>query len=236
MKTFTKKSGGFIPLETEGRCEPSRFLTGFTLVEIMVAVSIFVVVAMIATGALITASDINRKAQAIKLAVDNVNFALNKMAFEMKLGGIYRCENPATLIDYNSIGINCSGGSESITFMTYRDDCASLPSRDMIYCNLSSNKIPVAYKLVTVSGHGEIQYSFNNDNPNTGPWMAVTSPEVNIIKLNFIVGGSNNVYSDPGNDGTTVPRVSIELTGIVADGTKYKTEFDIRTFAVNRGN
>ena len=188
----------------------------------MVSVSIFVVVAVIATGALITASDINRKAQAIKLAVDNVNFALNKMAFEIKLGGVYDCGALADLGDVT--GTDCSSGESIITFKTVRDDCANLTGRDDDYCKISFGKIPVSYKrVVDASGRGEIQYSFNEDSPTN--YIAVTSPEVNITKLNFIVRG----YT-----AGVAPRVEIEITGIVADGTKYKTEFNIKTNAANR--
>ena len=40
---FNKNNRGFIPLETEGRCEPSRFLTGFTALELLVVISIFTI-------------------------------------------------------------------------------------------------------------------------------------------------------------------------------------------------
>lgn len=62
---------------------------GFTLVEMMVSVSIFVVVAMIASGAFITMAEAQRKAQAIKLVVDNVNFALDSIVTPMKTGKDY---------------------------------------------------------------------------------------------------------------------------------------------------
>lgn len=57
---------------------------GFTLIEIMVAVSIFAIVALIATGALLTANRVNQRAQAIKLAMDNINFALDMITYSAK--------------------------------------------------------------------------------------------------------------------------------------------------------
>src|SRR3990167_5891431 len=65
--------------------------TGFTLIEIMVAVSIFAIVAVITTGALVTANNTNRKAQAIKLAIDNLNFAVDSMVLNLGNGGRYHC-------------------------------------------------------------------------------------------------------------------------------------------------
>ena len=65
--------------------------SGFTLIEIMVAVSIFAIVAVITTGALVTALDVNRKAQAIKIAMDNVSFAMDSMVFNLRDGANYGC-------------------------------------------------------------------------------------------------------------------------------------------------
>src|SRR3989344_7779722 len=70
--------------------------SGFTLIEIMVSVSIFVVVAMITTGALITISDVNRKAQAIKIAMDNVSFAMDSMVTNLREGANYHCLTDTT--------------------------------------------------------------------------------------------------------------------------------------------
>lgn len=59
---------------------------GFTLIEIMVAISIFVIVAMITTGALVSLAGASRKLQNIKTAVDNMNFTMNSMAIRIREG------------------------------------------------------------------------------------------------------------------------------------------------------
>lgn len=59
---------------------------GFTLIEIMVAVSIFVMVAMITTGTLVIIANANRKMEEIKQGIDNVSFALNSMAIRIREG------------------------------------------------------------------------------------------------------------------------------------------------------
>ncbi len=62
---------------------------GFTLIEIMVAVSIFVIVMLIAIGALINAVDANRKAQALSNVINNVNFSLESMIRDIRTGTQY---------------------------------------------------------------------------------------------------------------------------------------------------
>jgi len=72
---------------------------GFTLIEMIVAVSIFIVVVVIAAGALLSVIQANRKAQSIKSVVNNINFAVEGMARSIRVGSDY------------------SGGGSSITFL-----------------------------------------------------------------------------------------------------------------------
>jgi prepilin-type N-terminal cleavage/methylation domain-containing protein len=64
---------------------------GFTLVEIMVATSIFMIVMLIAIGSLMTASDDAKKSQALQSAMDNVNFAMDSMTRSLRMGTNYSC-------------------------------------------------------------------------------------------------------------------------------------------------
>src|SRR5680860_1604453 len=63
--------------------------SGFTLIEIMVAVSIFVIVAFIVTSTLLVILDASRRANKIRLIVDNINFSLDSMSFKIKFGKNY---------------------------------------------------------------------------------------------------------------------------------------------------
>jgi prepilin-type N-terminal cleavage/methylation domain-containing protein len=62
---------------------------GFTLIEILVSLSIFALVVVVAAGALLTAMDGNRKTQAIKSVLNNLNFALESITREVRVGGEY---------------------------------------------------------------------------------------------------------------------------------------------------
>ncbi|MBP9856296.1 MAG: type II secretion system protein [Candidatus Pacebacteria bacterium] len=64
---------------------------GFTLVEMLVAVAIFVIVAMVVTSVFITLANANRKAQSIRLVMDNLNFAIDSVALKMREGSSYKC-------------------------------------------------------------------------------------------------------------------------------------------------
>ncbi|OHA19498.1 MAG: hypothetical protein A3C08_02030 [Candidatus Taylorbacteria bacterium RIFCSPHIGHO2_02_FULL_47_18] len=62
---------------------------GFTLIEMIMSVAVFTVVALIAAGALLAIADANRKAQAFKSVVNNLNFALESVARNLRTGSGY---------------------------------------------------------------------------------------------------------------------------------------------------
>ena len=65
---------------------------GFTLVELMVAVSIFSVVAIVASVALLNMINVQEKTAALRAVNDNVNFALELMMREIRTGTQYCIE------------------------------------------------------------------------------------------------------------------------------------------------
>lgn len=93
---------------------------GFTLVEIMVALSIFSIVALAVVNAFITADRINKKAQAMKTVVDNLHFALSGMAFNLKQGGSYHCFDGTLPADTSELKIlqGCDEGDVAIAVTT----------------------------------------------------------------------------------------------------------------------
>ncbi len=71
---------------------------GFTLIEIMVAVSIFVIVAFITTSTLLALMAASRKAQTMRLIMDNMNFSLDSMTNKIRFGHV-----DATAGSYDSL-------------------------------------------------------------------------------------------------------------------------------------
>ncbi len=70
---------------------------GFTLLEMIISLGIFTVVALIAVGALVRIMDLNRKSINLKAAINNANFALESMSREMRVGKNYYCTNGTTM-------------------------------------------------------------------------------------------------------------------------------------------
>ena len=95
---------------------------GFTLIEMIVAVSLFTIVIFVSIGALLTISDASRKANSLRAVMDNLNFAIESMSRSIRTGTDYTCEG---------IG-NCLGGGTELSFVdqrgatvTYRYDAST---------------------------------------------------------------------------------------------------------------
>jgi len=65
--------------------------SGFTLIEIMVAVSIFAMVMVVAIGAVLAVVAANKKAAALNSVITNLNFAIEGMVRDLRTGTNYNC-------------------------------------------------------------------------------------------------------------------------------------------------
>ncbi len=145
--------------------------TGFTLVELIVSLGLFTIVAMISTGALLSLSDTNRKVKTMRIAMDNLNLALESMSREIRMGSVYTC-NPTLMISLVSggTGVGCSSGNSSLAFLSQDGDT-------MVYSLNSS--------IVQRSKNGG------------GSFSDITAPDITINELNFYVLGAGSGTEHP---------------------------------------
>src|SRR4051812_23311158 len=64
---------------------------GFTLIEMIVSLAIFTVVAVVAVGSLVRVVALNRQAQTLQSSVNNLSFALDSMSREIRQGSALTC-------------------------------------------------------------------------------------------------------------------------------------------------
>ena len=64
---------------------------GFTLLEMIVSLGIFTVVAVIAVGALVRTVSLNRQAQTLQSSMNNISFALESMSRELRVASEIYC-------------------------------------------------------------------------------------------------------------------------------------------------
>ena len=188
--------------------------SGFTLVEMLVAVSIFVVVAIIVTGALMVVIQSYRKTQTAKLVIDNLNFAMDQMALDLREGTEY-------------LGYNHTGGNN---YSSCSDNCNSLAFR-------SRNGSVVHYsfnidekRVWTKRGCSDLTAGAVCDNP-----FGLTDPQVEVVKPDGTTGGLEfrfipdlNVTDFPGHR-----KIIISLHGQSVQGGE-KTLYHLQTTVSQR--
>jgi len=121
---------------------------GFTLIEMIVAVSIFTVVVFIGIGALLSISDANRKSNSLRTVMDNLNFAMENMSRSIRTGDDYLCDG---------VG-NCPSGGDELVFT-------------------DQNGISVKYNFTETDGLGMITISKSGGSPQriTSPEVDIDS-------------------------------------------------------------
>ena len=202
----------------------------FTLIELLVAVSLFTTVTVSTIGSFFLISDANKKMQAIRAVVDNLNFAVEDITRNIRTGRDYQCG--FTIDAYNKVL------------------APAVYSTDPMFCQGTNNlriegstgggntkKCYLYVEAINPSGKKTIKYSesklisFVNDCPkDPSMWLDATeivSPEVEISSLKFYVVKSTNQQ----------PIVIISLNGefvVGSLGNKFKTPFNVQTTVSQR--
>ncbi|MDO8510419.1 MAG: prepilin-type N-terminal cleavage/methylation domain-containing protein [bacterium] len=175
---------------------------GFTLIEIMVSVSIFAIVMAVSTASILGIIDANYKAQALKSVMDNLNLALEEMSRQIGDGITYHCG----VGDYTTVQ-DCSLEPLNQIAFEPRHGSPSSPSDQVIY-----------RRNYDGSGRGYIEKSFDAG----GTFFPITAPEIDIKTLKFYVHGSDLTDAKQ-------PRVFMIVDGTASIKDKVKTEFFIQT-------
>lgn len=178
---------------------------GFSLVELMVSVSIFVVVMLIAVGTLLVLINANAHAQNMSSIMSNLSFALDSMTRKVRTGDEYYClasiSDGASLPDGTS---DCANGGGVMVF------------------NDGETGERTAYRFVTIDDIGVIQKKVEDGN-----WLALTSSEVSIT--NFVVTVTGTTAGD-----VTQPQAAFWVEGYAVRSLDDEVDFSIQTRVVQR--
>ena len=72
--------------------KPDSSSRGFTLLEMLISLGIFMVVAVIAVGSLVRITGLNKQAQTMQSSMNSLSFVLESMSREMRMGYNLHCE------------------------------------------------------------------------------------------------------------------------------------------------
>ncbi len=219
---------------------------GFTLLEAMVAIAIFTIIMIIGISALLNVNSTNKKSQNQRTIMDNLNFVMEDMARNFKLGSYYHCHG-------GSDGPIVQGSAPN-DFLVIPQDCAT---SDPISSHSGSLAAAVEPMFDSATGIGipfedgypglagkkanaqdQIVYMFDEDDNcilkksvDGGVSFVPITPFPD-IQLDCAASGFN-VYNTTSQNFAIAPRILIRITG----KTSYKgtiTPFSLQTSASQR--
>ncbi len=188
---------------------------GFTIIEAVVSIAIFTTVMVVGAGSLLSIMTANRKAQSIKSAMDNLNFAVDNMTRALRTGSEYWCNN-------DPVNRNCGVNADAGPSVSFRED-PDVALRTMYYVT------PVANGAVTCPATGGTIMRSRQGVPID---EAITSDEVHITSLKFYIYGANPSSGTPSD--TQQPRAVVSVSGFAGISPKDCTTFHIHTSVTQR--
>jgi len=217
---------------------PHKYLSGFTLLEMIVSLAIFSIVAVVAVGSLARIVGLNRQAQTLQASMNNIDFALESMSREMRVGGDYNCTNTLTGFIWNSESWQAVGPGRNV-FQCPIVEPPSNPSGDTFLSFLSAKTAPdglgglcrliYIYKFTPAVPYWSMQKAQQTScNQNISNSFSPLLDDTNVHVTSFRLG----VYGAP-------PIFSIgfvRLIGFAGVREQDKNYFDIETDFTQRIN
>ncbi len=182
-------------------------IKGFTLIELMVSTTIFTIVMVMGLGSLVSTSNAAKSANKLRIAVDNINFAMESMTRDLRMGTNYYCLSSGDTINYSDTTLtkNCNSSQvgKKIAFIPQTKPPEIL--KRYAY-QLYNNKLQKCTKANSC--------------------IDIVSDKVEISYLRFYVSGAE--LSD-----NQQPSVRIAIKGVVTVG-GMGTPFSIQTMVSQR--
>lgn len=188
--------------------------TGFTLIEMIVAMGVFTICVVLIVGSLISLNNASRKERAIRVAMDNVGAAIDSMSRNIRMGSQFHCGCGASgsggTQPYTGGDTTFPGGIRNCPASTGTGDvCMAFEGQDGSDTAVNDQ---VVYKLL----NGQVWRSIDSG----ANYLAMTAPEINITKLTFFIDGADV--------DTNQPVVRIVMRGVAGRGA-IATPFLVQT-------
>jgi prepilin-type N-terminal cleavage/methylation domain-containing protein len=183
---------------------------GFSLVEVLVATTLFTVVVVIAVGSLLVILDANRKAQSIANTINNTFFSFETMTRLMRTGSGYHCGAGGTITSPQ----DCSTGDTQVYFTDDRGQFVHI-------------------WFDTTSGTGTIMEEIDSTNKNGTAFAAaypLTTDDFSVQQLLFTVTGSLPVSGSDRNQ----PMTTIVLYGVTNKNGRGTSDLKLQSTVTQR--
>ncbi len=180
---------------------------GFSLVEMLVAIGIFMSIMTLSVSSLISIIGANKKSQIIKSTIDSVTFALENISRDMRMGSNYECST--NNVDFAKICLDSNGGNIGGSAVRYIDNYGD----GIIYYFLGGELIR---KECTTNFTG-----------CTTSYLVSIDSGAKITSMKFYVIGADKEF-DPIST-RTQPRAVITASGLISMKGIADTSYNLQT-------
>src|SRR3989344_1391455 len=147
--------------------------SGFTLVEMIVALGFFTIIMLIVISVLASVAGANEKGRTMRIVIDNLNFAVENMSRTLRVGSQYQCE-----------GVCPSEGGSFVMFRNFQ-------------AQTSAEEVWTGFKWEENYAGDGIGAILRSDNCTNGEglgggsgWLRITAREIDVNLLKFYVKDS----------------------------------------------
>ncbi len=182
--------------------------SGYTILETMIAISLFIVIVMAGMGALLNANLLSNKAQNMRSIMDNLSFIVEDMGRNMRTGYTYHCVDSVDPVLTHTNARSCPSGGGGISFKS------SLDSSQWVYFIGTYNGKPGIFKSVD-GGVSFVQLT---------PDEVILNP----------VSGFSVLGAEPPPGDNQQPFVTIKLVGTIILNSTVSTPFSLQTSVSQR--
>jgi prepilin-type N-terminal cleavage/methylation domain-containing protein len=186
----------------------SRAESGFTLLEMIVAIGIFLIALIIILGALVAINNAARKARSARAVTDNLSTAIDSISRSIRVGSNFHCGcggsgDPTSTTTPQNCTMTDTTGSGGNTCLAFEGQLG----------DPGNNNDQIIYRLY----NGSIQRSTNSG----ASYLPLTAPELSIESFRFYLYGTA-----PNED---QPVVTMVLRGSVSATARTATSFNMQT-------
>ncbi len=207
---------------------PSQYNSqaGFTLVELMVSLTLFVIVVLALISSLYGVNNASRKVQAMRTVMDNLNFAMESMSRNIRTSDTIVCGGED---GYGRGDHNCRLGQNETPQNLSISVRSTLGAYRLVEYRWNDHEFSIEKKDRKINADGTL-------GPDLTGWTAITAPQIKVEKAYFYVNGANT----PANSGNPLydkdhPSVILKIEGVADGANGTQIPFAIQTFLSQRG-
>lgn len=211
-------------IETQQKILQTR---GFTLIEMLVSLSLFAVVVTMSVSMLLVLIESNGRAQSMQLVMTNLSFALDSITREIRTGTDWYCGSSASEPPIQNEGVNndCVLGTPNYISIT--------ESGDSLTEGYGTRRVTYWFDSGYYNGEGgAILRKLGGPTGTAGDWVPLTGKDIDIEDFQIRVSGTDRWESTGGD--TEQPRMTLYIRGRAGLGGRQEKEFSLQTSITQR--